>query len=416
MNLSRSINKRISKHLAIIKERYLSGLRNGKNANYYYSPSFYKYYFKRLFWLLAKCVTLDPQPYKTFRRIISSKYYPYHSTDGVYHNNTFKEFVRALMGYSFLSAKKLYPAYTAKFISSHQYLFFSKSLNPKVSIIICVYNNLSYTYNCLLSIKERVPEHIDYEVIVVDDCSTDETQSFFENNVSGIKYIRNQENLGYLKSNNKAVDHAEGKYLCLLNNDIEVQENWLESLLDLIENDDSIGCVGSKLIYPNNILQEAGGIIYKNGNGANFGRGNEPDWPAYNFIREVDYCSAASILFHKSDFEKLGRFDIQFAPAYYEDTDLCFSIRNILKKKVVYQPLSSVIHFEGMSSGKEIKEGSIKNYQETNRSKFLEKWQLHLKEHDIEGYNKSYRRLLPAATILVIEWQLPTFDKDSGSL
>src|SRR5690606_25821980 len=88
----------------------------------------------------------------------------------------------------------------------------------------------------------------------------------------------------------------------------------------------------------------------------------------------------------------------------------------ILKKKVVYQPLSSVIHFEGMSSGKEIKEGSIKNYQETNRSKFLEKWQLHLIEHDIEGYNKSYRRLLPAATILVIEWQLPTFDKDSGSL
>src|SRR5690606_7422884 len=117
MNLSRSINKRISKHLAIIKGRYLSGLRNGKNANYYYSPSFYKYYFKRLFWLLAKCVTLDPQPYKTFSKIISSKYYPYHSTDGVYHNNTFKEFVRALMGYSFLSAKKLYPAYTAKFRS-----------------------------------------------------------------------------------------------------------------------------------------------------------------------------------------------------------------------------------------------------------------------------------------------------------
>lgn len=416
MDIRRSINKRNKRQLSKIKGLYLQAIKNGKTTSYYFRPSLYKYYLKRLFWLLTKLVTFDPKPFKTFYRIISSNYFPYHSIHGVYRNNVFNEFFRALFGYSFLKVNNLYPAYPAHFISAHQYLFFERFINPKVSIIIPVYNNLSYTYNCLLSIRDRVSKKVQYEIIVIDDCSTDETQSFFENNVSGVKYIRNTENLGYLRSNNKATDLAEGEYICLLNNDTEVQQNWLESLLDVIERDNSIGCVGSKLVYPNNILQEAGGIIYKNGDGANFGRRDEVDWPAYNFIREVDYCSAASILFRKSDFEKLGKFDVQFAPAYYEDTDLCFSIRNVLKKKVVYHPLSKVIHFEGMSSGKEIKEGSVKNYQALNRIKFIEKWKIPLRKHDVEGYRKSYRRLLPSNSILVIEWFLPPFDKDSGSL
>src|SRR5690606_36066380 len=140
----------------------------------------------------------------------------YHSVQGVYRNNVFNEFFKTLLGYSFLKVNNLYPAYTANFISAHQYLFFEKFSNPRVSIIIPVYNNLSYTYNCLRSIRDRVSKNVEYEIIVIDDCSTDETQIFLENNVSGVKYIRNSENLGYLRSNNKAADFAKGEYICLL--------------------------------------------------------------------------------------------------------------------------------------------------------------------------------------------------------
>jgi len=416
MKIHRSIDKRVKKIFSKVKYRYLNGIKQGKTASYYFHPAFYHLYLKRLAWLLLGLLTFKPSLYKTFYKIVTTKYssHSYHPPIGS--KNRIKTFFQTLFGYSFLIPGKLYPAYKADFIYKNKRISFKTSAYPLVSIIIPVYNELSYTYNCLLSIKDNVPSSIDFEIIVIDDCSSDETEPFFKNKVEGIKYIRNSENLGYLHSNNKAVDYAKGKYVCLLNNDTEVQKGWLENMLNLIGNDESIGCVGSKLIYPNNILQEAGGIIFKNANGANFGRLEDPNQPQYNFIREVDYCSAASILFRKSDFLKVGKFDTRYAPAYYEDTDLCFSFRNILHKKVMYHPLSSVIHYEGITSGKEIKEGSVKNYQGINRLKFQEKWSTFLKDHDPEGYNRSYRRLLPSSAVMVVEWDLPTFDKDSGSL
>src|SRR5690606_17960721 len=182
----------------------------------------------------------------------------------------------------------------------------------------------------------------------------DHTADFLTKNVSGITYIRNTENKGFLMNCNEASRIAKGKYLYFLNNDTQVTANWLKPMVDLFK-DEQVGRVGSKLIYAHGLLQEAGGIIYPDASGANYGRNDLPDRPRYNYIRAVDYCSGASLLVRKSDFEKLNRFDQQFAPAYYEDTDLCFSIRNVLKKKVMYQPLSEVIHFEGITSGKIIK-------------------------------------------------------------
>ena len=129
------------------------------------------------------------------------------------------------------------------------------------------------------------------------------------------------------------------------------------------------------MIYAHGLLQEAGGIIYQDASGANYGRNDLPDRPRYNYIREVDYCSGASLLLRKSDFEKLELFDQRYIPAYYEDTDLCFAVRNVLKKKVMFNPLSEVIHFEGVTSGKTIKKNTVKAYQEVNREKFQMKWQ-----------------------------------------
>ena len=288
----------------------------------------------------------------------------------------------------------------------------STSHEPFVSIIIPVFNHSNYTFNCLNSLQSI--KSVKYEVIVVDDASTDDTQEIL-GKISGIRIVTNTNNLGFIRSCNRGASEARGELICFLNNDTKVLPNWLESLLTVINNDPHVGAVGSKLIYPDGRLQEAGGIMWKDASGCNFGRFNDPNKPEYNYLREVDYCSGASLLVQKELFKSIGGFSEEFLPAYYEDTDLCFTIRK-LGYKVIYQPKSQVIHFEGISSGTDIESG-VKKHQQTNSIKFEIKWRDTLKEHfSNEGkFIDGARRLLPPKTILIIDSYVPLYDRESGS-
>lgn len=251
-------------------------------------------------------------------------------------------------------------------------LNFKEEQNPMVSIVIAVHNHLDYTYNCLQSILLNTDD-VKYEIILINDCSSDNTAKFM-NNISNLIYLENDENLGFLKSCNKAAKCARGEYICLLNNDTQVTPTWLLNLVSIFNTDTGTGLVGAKLIYPYGLLQEAGGIVNYLGQPANYGKYNDPKLDKFNYLRQADYCSGACILVLKKDFEQLGGFDENFAPAYYEDTDLCFAIRYQLNKKVYYQPQSEIIHYEGISSGKIMVPGSIKEYQRINADKFTTKW------------------------------------------
>lgn len=210
---------------------------------------------------------------------------------------------------------------------------------------------------------------------------------------------------------------AKGKYIVLLNNDTQVQKDWLESLVSTIESDEKIGLVGSKLVYPDGTLQEAGGIVYSDANACNYGNGDNPDNLEYNYVKDTDYISGASILLKKSLWEELGGFDERFCPAYYEDTDLAFQIRYKLGLKVIYQPASVVIHFEGKSNGTDLATG-LKKYQSVNRLKFFEKWQNELKQFHFNPYAGNFLARDHAKgkkNILVIDWKILTFNEDTGS-
>ncbi len=191
--------------------------------------------------------------------------------------------------------------------------------------------------------------------------------------------------------------------------------DWLKELSECIQKDKKIGLVGSKLIYADGRLQEAGGIVWRDGNAWNYGRLDDPDKPEYNYIKEVDYISGASILIDKEIWDKLGGFDERFAPAYCEDSDLCFSIRK-LGYKVVLNPFSVVVHFEGVSHGTSTNSG-VKQYQVVNAEKFKNKWQLELQNQvaDPSGLFLARDRSKNKKTILVIDHYVPTFDKDAGS-
>ena len=283
---------------------------------------------------------------------------------------------------------------------------------PLVSIIIPVFNKFKYTFKCIISILNNIDD-ISYEIIIADDMSTDLTKYikyFFKN----IIVSKNKEYHGFIMNCNKAALLANGQYIHFLNNDIIVQKGWLTNLIKLIESDEKIGMVGSKILNQNNILQEAGGIIWRDGSGSNYGRGNNPLLPEYNYVKEVDYISGCSILVKKSLWKKIGGFDKRYIPAYYEDTDFAFEVRKN-RYKVMYQPKSEVIHFEGISNGKSLKSG-LKKYQLKNRLKFIKKWDQLLKKQftPINIFNARDRNF-NKKRIIVFDRSIPFFDQNAGN-
>ena len=306
------------------------------------------------------------------------------------------------------------PAQTvAKTIQDYEKFSMPTWENPTVSIVIPVYNQFDYTYECLKSIRQNSGD-VSYEILIANDCSTDITKDI-EKIVENVKLITTKENVRFLLNCNNAAKQAKGKYILFLNNDTQVKENWLEPLVSLIERDDTIGMVGSKLVYPDGTLQEAGGIVWKDASAWNYGNRKDPEDPEFNYVKEADYISGAAIMIKHSLWKELGGFDERFAPAYYEDTDLAFQVR-AAGYKVMYQPLSVVVHFEGVSNGTDVSTG-LKHYQQVNFEKFYEKWKDVLEaEHEVNAENvfTAKDRSNHKKHILVVDHYVPHHDQDAG--
>lgn len=308
-------------------------------------------------------------------------------------------------------AKKVY--HKLKYGDGIEKLQIPKYAKPKVSIVIPVYNQFDYTHACIKSIIDTVKD-VPYEIIIGDDMSTDATKNI-KKYVSGVRVNINRTDHGFLMNCNRAAAIARGEYIVFLNNDTQVHEEWLSSLVDLIESDDKIGMVGSKLIYPDGSLQEAGGIIWSDASGWNYGRNQDADMPEYNYVRECDYISGASIMISKALWNEIGGFDERFKPAYCEDSDLAFEVRK-RGYKVMYQPKSVVTHFEGVSNGTDLDSG-LKKYQVENSKKFKEKWAAELTKQYESGQVPfcARERNHGKKVILIIDHYVPTYDKDAGS-
>ncbi len=292
-------------------------------------------------------------------------------------------------------------------------LIILSSDRPVVSVIIPIYGKIEYTLSCLASIAANPPQAA-FEVIVVDDCSLDDSFDVLSK-VKGIRLLRNEQNQGFIRSCNLGAKVAKGEYLYFLNNDTQVTLGWLNELLRTFSEFPGTGLAGSKLIYPDGRLQEAGGIIWQDGSAWNFGRFQDPLLPVYNYAREVDYCSGASIMVPKSLFTELGGFDEHYLPAYCEDSDLALKIRD-KGYRVIYQPLSTVIHYEGITSGTDTTHGT-KAYQIENSKKLFERWQHRLKAHQAAGVDAdSAKDRMAKRRVLVLDHCTPTPNKDAGSV
>jgi GT2 family glycosyltransferase/glycosyltransferase involved in cell wall biosynthesis len=292
-------------------------------------------------------------------------------------------------------------------------VFFPRHEKPVVSIIIPVYNNLRYTSVCLNALLRELGS-IPIEVVVVNDASSDGTADYLES-CSGIRVITHVNNEGFVQSINDGAEVARGRYLHLLNNDTIVTPGWLAPLLRTFESRECVGAVGSQLRAPDGSVSEAGAVVWRDANAANFGRSRSAKDPGVAFPREVDYCSAASLMVRADLFRQVGGLSQEFAPAYYEDIDLCFRLR-AAGFRVLYQPDSVVVHFEGGTSGTDISTGA-KRFQPMHRGVFANKWAAELVKHfpaDSDLLERAARRLAGKRTILVIDSFIPFHDRSAG--
>ena len=286
------------------------------------------------------------------------------------------------------------------------FLEFPIHQNPIISIIIVNYNQVSFLNECLNSILLNVK--IPYEVIIIDNNSTNSTLEFLAR-LKNVNLLLENENLDFILGNNKAATKSNGEYLYFLNNDTYLAKNCTETMVETFLTDPDIGIVGSKIIRTNGKLQEAGCMIWNDGKVEAYGKNNENPFDyKFNYRRNVDFCSGASLMIKKEVFVSLGGFSKAYYPAYYEDADICLRCVQI-GKKVVYQPSSIIIHKENGNIS-----GRAKHLTQKNLLVFSKIHKNYLNTIPKPNLIHKQRDVRKGKRILFIEDQLPDVIKGAG--
>jgi GT2 family glycosyltransferase len=233
-----------------------------------------------------------------------------------------------------------------------------------VSIIIPFHNNVELTKQCIQSIFECTSSKIPYEIVLVDDASTDLFS--FETNYTSFRLIKNETNLGFAPSCNYGARCANSKYLVFLNNDTLALEGWLDGLIDPIETNSQIGIVGSKLLYPDNTIQHAGIAVDDERMPFHIYHRFPATFPGVNKLREYQAVTGACFIIKKELFQSVGGFDERYQNGF-EDMDLCFRVGQA-GYKIFYSPQSCLYHLES----KTVKMGP--SHYGDNLTLFNEKW------------------------------------------
>ena len=232
-------------------------------------------------------------------------------------------------------------------LNSSERLVFPKAKDIKLSIIIVLYNQAHLGLLCFKSLLDHA--NVNFELVIIDNASKDRTKDLLAR-IDNAEIIRNDKNLGFVEAVNQGGEIAKGQYILLLNNDAIIQEKALSNAIRTMDSDSNVGAVGGKIKLINGTLQEAGSIIWNDGSCLGYGRGENPNDPKFNFKRQVDYCSGAFLLLRNADFSRLGGFDTDYAPAYYEESDFCIRLQKF-GLKIIYDPSVEIVHYEFASSG-----------------------------------------------------------------
>ncbi|SHN66227.1 glycosyltransferase family 2 protein [Desulfovibrio litoralis] len=236
------------------------------------------------------------------------------------------------------------------------------------SIIIPVYNKYQLTHDCLLSLKDCI-KHDNFEVIVVDNASSDESEC--EIPKLGTKlfsqrftYIRNNENRNFAGACNQGAKVAKSDFLCFLNNDTIMTNDWDQPLLHALKTEAKLGAVGPVLLYADNTVQHIGITVKPQGCISHFYRLFPAEHKVVKKRRKLNFITAAVLMIHKNKFFAAGAFNEAYKNGF-EDIELCFKLRELGFELSVI-PESTVYHLESQSPGRKDSELNNANIFNTN--------------------------------------------------
>ena len=227
-------------------------------------------------------------------------------------------------------------------------------MSQKANIIIVNWNGKKYLKDCLDAVFNQKYEN--FEVILVDNGSEDDSVEFVIKNYPETKIIKLKENTGYARGNNYGIEEAlkdkNNSYIVLLNNDTIIDKNWLIELIKTAESDEKIGMAGSKALFKDGKVQTIGLSLEKNIHGYKEGGisiGYNEDGSRFNKEIEIFTPSGVSALYKREVIEKIGLFDENYF-CYAEDLDLGIRAR-LVGYKCIYNPKSKLIHLHSKTAG-----------------------------------------------------------------
>ena len=244
-----------------------------------------------------------------------------------------------------------------------------RSRIPRVSIVIPVFNKLEFTRQCLDRVWRNSGDSLEYEVIVVDNGSTDGTANWCEHEVkvhTHLRYCRNAQNLGFAKGNNLGASLARGQYLLFLNNDTLVQPRWLSEMLRVIESDRSVGIVGIKQLFPyTDVVYHTGVVFGPDRSPQHLYPHLDASLPFVNHQRAYQAVTGSCLLIDRALFTDCGGFDEGYVNGY-EDTDLCMAVKEH-GRTTVCCTTAFIYHYGQISEGRTADD-------DENAARFARKW------------------------------------------
>jgi GT2 family glycosyltransferase len=248
------------------------------------------------------------------------------------------------------------------------------SPRPRASILLIAWRNAGVLERCLLALASGGCAGVDAEIVIILNDAEPDVATFVRRQVAGVVVIASEIHLGFAGANNAAARAASGEFLVLLNDDTAPEPGWLEALVRAADRFPNAGAVGSRVMFPDGSLQEAGSILWSNGVTSGIGRGADERSFGCLAVREVDYCSGCSLLVRRATWNAIAGLSEEFFPSYYEDVDLCLAIQ-ALGQAVLYTPESRVAHHESRSSRDERFKAFV---FKRNGDLFRAKWAEHL--------------------------------------
>ena len=267
-------------------------------------------------------------------------------------------------------------------------------MKPTVSIVILNYNTKDLLRQTLESVDSLIP----YEIIVVDNASTDDSVAMLKKDFKNVKVIAQKTNNGFSAGNNVGVRQAVGEYIMLLNSDTEFVGEVLTPLVELMQQKKEVGVVTPKLIFPDGKLDPGShrglpsvwnSLTYFMGLEKRFPQtrlfgGYHQSWKDLDQIHQVDVVSGASMLIRKKVWQQVGELDERFF-MYAEDIDYCLRVKQA-GWQVYYNPRSKVIHHKGQSG--------IKNANQKLSSKTRKYFYQTMKQYWDKHYSNSYPKIV----------------------